>query len=88
MKQNKNALTRTCAGCGGKINKYNLIRVVRDPDGYVFVDDSLKANGRGAYICKNKECLRKLKKTGRLSRVLKCEVPAEVYSKLEEIIGE
>lgn len=85
MKQER--FTRTCAGCGEKINKFDLIRVVRGTDGVVFIDDTSRANGRGAYVCKNAECLRKLRKTGRLARVLKCEIPADIYDKLEDAVG-
>ncbi|RLB27168.1 MAG: DUF448 domain-containing protein [Deltaproteobacteria bacterium] len=47
---------RTCIACGKKRNKKDLIRLVLDSDGWIVVDGSGCAPGRGAYICKNKEC--------------------------------
>ena len=63
MGQVKKIPTRTCTGCRQVKNKKDLIRVVRDKEGNVFVDVTGRQNGRGAYICPNEECLEKAVKT-------------------------
>ena len=75
---------RQCMGCNERFPKSTLLRVVRDPEGGVSLDFTGKKSGRGAYICKNVACLKKAQKTRRLSRVLECEIPEEVFSKMEE----
>lgn len=79
---------RQCMGCGERKPKKELIRVVRTPDGVIELDPTGKKSGRGAYICPKSDCLHKLKKSGRLARVLECEIPAEVYTALEEEFDE
>ena len=71
-------------GCNERFPKNALLRVVRDPDGGVSLDFTGKKSGRGAYICKNTACLKKAQKTKRLSRVLECEIPDEVFAAMEE----
>ena len=71
-------------GCNEHFPKSALLRVVRDPEGNVSLDFTGKKSGRGAYICKNVSCLKKAQKTKRLSRVLECEIPDEVFTKMEE----
>ena len=60
--------------------------MVRNKNGEVFLDKTGKANGRGAYVCKSKDCFDKLKKTRALNRAFKCEIPLEIYEKLGEEI--
>ena len=57
---------RTCLGCKESKNKKELIRIVKQNDGKIFIDKTGKANGRGAYICNNIECLEKAIKSKRL----------------------
>ena len=76
--------TRTCSGCGTKGTKSDFVRVVRSPEGEVSLDLTGKKSGRGAYICPNPDCLKKARKTRKISRSLKCEIPEEVYEQLEE----
>jgi len=59
---------RTCIGCNQVKQKNELIRIVKTADNCVFIDKTGKANGRGAYICNNIECLEKAIKTKRLER--------------------
>ena len=70
--------------------KLELIRVIKTPEGEVTLDATGRKNGRGAYLCKNEECLKKLRKTKGLERSLKIAIPQEVYDKLEkemELLG-
>lgn len=65
-------LERMCMSCRTLRNKTDLFRIVRTiPYGDVIVDDTYKAQGRGAYLCKNEECIAKAIKTKSISRVLK-----------------
>ncbi len=56
----KHVPQRTCVACRQMKSKRELIRVVRAPDGNVFVDESGKANGRGAYLCRDLACWEKV----------------------------
>ena len=73
---------RTCLGCRKTGNKAEFIRVVRLPDGDVKVDFTGKMNGRGAYLCRNPECLKRAVKTGAIRRSLNVEIPDEVMDRL------
>jgi predicted RNA-binding protein YlxR (DUF448 family) len=64
--------------------KRELIRVVRSPDGEISLDFKGKKPGRGAYLCKNVDCLTRAKKSKALERSLETEIPAEVYAQLAE----
>ena len=77
---------RQCVGCRERMDKRELIRVVRTPEGNVQLDFSGKLNGRGAYICPKAECLKKAQKAKALDRSLEVEIPEEVYARLEREI--
>lgn len=78
---------RLCLGCNEMKPKKELIRVVRPPDGGdIFIDDTGKKSGRGAYICRDVNCFRKARKTKRLERTFKCPIPDEVYDKCESML--
>lgn len=82
----KKVPVRKCIGCGESKAKTELIRVVRSPEGEISVDPTGKKSGRGAYICKSAECLKKARKNGRLSKNLECPIPDGVYEALGEDI--
>ena len=73
---------RQCMGCRERKPKRELIRIVRGTDGTVSVDFGGKRNGRGAYICPNPECLRKVQRSKALERSLETPIPEEVYDRL------
>lgn len=77
---------RMCIVCRAHSDKKELLRIVKNKEGQIFVDKQGKANGRGAYICKSMECLNKLKKSRGLNRAFKCEVGDDVYSMIGEEI--
>ena len=80
---------RMCTGCMEMKPKKELIRVVKTPEGEVSVDLTGKKSGRGAYVCKNAECLEKAFKAKRLSRNLDVVIDEEIYNRLrEEIVNE
>lgn len=61
-----------------------MLRIVKNGEGKIFLDFSSKAAGRGAYICDNAECVKKLRKQKLLNKVFSCEVAEEVYAAIEE----
>lgn len=74
---------RKCIACNDRNDKKGLIRIVKNKDGEIFLDPTSKANGRGAYICRDMECLEKAIKTKALNRAFKTEISNEVYEKLK-----
>ena len=79
MKKVKKIPQRKCIVCQDRDSKKELIRIVKNKEGEIFLDPSGRANGRGAYICKDSECLKKAIKTKALNRAFKVEVSDEVY---------
>jgi len=77
---------RTCIGCNEVKLKKELIRIVKNKEGEIFVDKTGKANGRGAYICENIQCLEKAIKTKRLSRSFETQISDEIYDELRKTI--
>ena len=78
---------RSCVVTNEKLPKKELIRVVRTPEGNVIVDESGKANGRGAYLKKDLETFEKAKKSKILNRKLEVEVPDSIYEELKSKVG-
>ena len=79
---------RKCMGCNEVKSKRELIRIVREPDGKITLDERGKVSGRGVYICPDEACFGKAKKANRLARSLECEIPDEIYQNLEERLKE
>ena len=77
---------RTCIGCNCQKNKNDLIRIVMNKEGSIFIDKTGKANGRGAYICDDSECLEKAIKSKRLERCFETAIADELYSELRNEI--
>ena len=75
---------RQCLGCNEHKPKLELIRVVRAPDGGISLDLTGKKSGRGAYICKNAQCLKKARKSKRIESSLECRISDELYQRMEE----
>lgn len=78
---------RMCIACREMYPQNELIRIVRDnADGEVKFDMGKKLFGRGAYICKNKDCIQKAEKKRGIERHFKCNIPNELYKTAEELI--
>jgi predicted RNA-binding protein YlxR (DUF448 family) len=82
--QQKKVPLRMCTGCGEMKPKKGLVRIVKSNVGEVSLDETGKKPGRGAYMCKNVDCFKKARKTKRLERTFGCEIPKEIYSRIEE----
>ncbi len=76
--------TRRCTGCGEHFPKNTLIRILRTPEREIVIDLTGKKSGRGAYICRRLECFKKARKQKRIEVSIECNIPDEVYDKLEE----
>lgn len=77
---------RTCVITHEKYPKKELIRVVKNKEGEVFIDTTGKANGRGAYLKKDIEVIEKASKSKALNKILEIEVPDSIYEELKELI--
>lgn len=73
---------RQCIGCGEMKSKKEMMRVVKTAEDEISLDLTGKKNGRGAYLCIQKECLEKARKNKGLERSFKMAIPAEVYESL------
>ena len=80
---------RQCVGCGEMKGKKEMMRVLKTAeDDSICLDITGKKNGRGAYLCKNRDCLIKARKNKGLERSFKINIPNEVYDTLEKEFDE
>ncbi len=77
---------RMCLCCREMMDKKELKRVVKTPEGKIMLDLSGKMNGRGAYICQKPECLKKLKKQKVLNKAFSAQIDDEIYDKIIEAV--
>lgn len=78
---------RMCVACRKMYPQNELIRIVRDNEtGEIKFDPNKKLFGRGAYICRNSECIHQAEKKHGIERHFKCAVPKEIYKQAEELI--
>lgn len=77
---------RTCVVTNEKLEKRELLRIVRTTTGEVIPDLTGKINGRGAYIKKDLEVLKKAQKTKMLEKRLECKIEESVYEEIKNII--
>lgn len=80
--QQKKAPMRMCLGCGQMFPKRELIRAVKNKEGVISLDLKGKAPGRGAYLCRNPQCLEKARKARRLERAFSMKIPDEIYDRM------
>lgn len=79
---------RQCIGCGEMKSKSSMLRVLKTAEGEMLLDATGKKNGRGAYLCKSKECLQKARKNKGLERSFQMKIPDEIYEQLEKEFDE
>jgi len=77
---------RMCVGCREMKEKRSLMRVVKSPEGAISFDRVGKAPGRGAYVCKSKECFERAVKQRQLERALETRIEEAVFTQLMEEI--
>jgi len=82
----KNIPQRTCSVCRAQKNKNELLRIVKNKDNIIKVDETGKQSGRGAYICYDMECLEKAQKSKRLEKSLEIKIEDEIYEQMKNVI--
>lgn len=82
----KNIPQRTCSVCRTQKNKNELLRIVKNKDNIIKIDETGKEPGRGAYICYNMECLKKAQKTKKIEQALEIKIEKETYEQIQNII--
>ena len=75
---------RKCVGCGEMKNKKELIRVLKTPEEEILLDATGRKNGRGAYLCRDQECLLRAARNKGLERSLGMKIPEEIYENLKK----
>ncbi len=75
---------RKCLGCREMFSKKELLRVVRSPEGEISIDFKGKKPGRGAYVCANIDCFKKVTKSKALERAFETKVDEQIYIALEK----
>ena len=79
---------RMCVGCREMKEKKQLIRVVRSPEGEVSLDPVGKKPGRGAYVCRSADCLKRAIRQKQLERQLDVTLPPETVEALTAAMAE
>ncbi|HNX64277.1 MAG TPA: YlxR family protein [Oscillospiraceae bacterium] len=74
---------RMCKGCSEMKPKRELIRVVKSPEGEISIDLTGKKSGRGVYVCKSLDCLKKARKSRRFEKDFQCRIEDEIYEVME-----
>ena len=87
MNNLKSIPQRTCIGCNIKKDKKDFIRIVKDNQNNISIDRTGKANGRGAYICDNIECLEKAIKNKKIEKSFKMNIDENVYEELRGVMS-
>ena len=81
----KKKTLRKCVACGERKEKHELVRIVRNKEEGILVDDTGRKNGRAAYLCRDLDCVEKAKKNKQLERALNTKIDQDIY---EEIANE
>lgn len=79
---------RQCVACRGHFDKNSLLRLVKTQSGDLVFDSTGRVNGRGAYVCNNKDCFKKAIKINAFQRAFECTIDSNVLSNLAEQIKE
>ena len=83
MQKRKTPL-RKCSGCGEMKPKQELIRIVKNKEGEIFLDLTSKAPGRGAYLCHSVDCFTMARKARRFEKAFSTKIPDDVFERMEE----
>lgn len=88
MNKPKKVPLRKCVGCSESKPKKELIRIVKNKEQEVFIDETGKANGRGAYVCKDIKCLNKAIKSKAIHKALGKDLSEEAIESLRESLSD
>jgi len=86
-KTGKKPTLRRCIGCFEFKEKQDLIRLYKSDSGHIEADTTLKAGGRGAYICPDPDCVKKAQRRRGLEHSFKMKIPSEDYESIISAIG-
>ena len=75
---------RQCVGCGQMKSKKEMMRVIKTAEGDIVLDVTGRKNGRGAYLCKQEECLKMAMKNKGLERSFKMSIDQSVHESLQK----
>lgn len=75
---------RSCIVCRNKFDKRDLLRIVKNKDGDIFYDETGKANGRGAYVCKSEKCINTFLNKNFLDRAYRQSIDKEKIENVKE----
>lgn len=81
--KNKDINLRKCVVCNERKHKDFLVKVIKTKENEVKIDHSKKLNGRGAYICNDKLCIKKAIENRSLNKALRTNVSKEIYEELD-----
>ena len=84
MPKTKKIPMRMCIACREMKPKAEMTRVVKTADDEIYLDPTGKAAGRGAYVCNNADCLRKLNNKKLLHKAFSTNVGDDVYKGIGE----
>lgn len=84
----KKIVTRKCVATGAILPKSDLLRVIRNKEGIVSVDQTGRTPGRGAYVSKSLDAIAVAKKKHMFDRALKVKVPEAIYDELTQLVSE
>lgn len=87
MKKQRKIPLRKCVVTQEQLPKKELIRIVKNKEGEVFVDPTGKLNGRGAYLQLKKEVIEKAKAKKILNRHLEVDVPESIFEELLKMVN-
>ena len=75
---------RKGVGCQEMKSKKEMLRILKTPDEEIILDATGKKNGRGAYICRNADCIDKARKSRRFERTFSCKIDDSVYEVMND----
>jgi predicted RNA-binding protein YlxR (DUF448 family) len=82
--KNKKIPLRRCIGCYEMKPKNELVRIVKNKENEIFIDETGKKNGRGTYICKEFECFIAVKKAKKIEKTFEMKISDEIYDELQK----
>lgn len=77
---------RSCVVCRVQKNKNELLRIVKNKENIIKIDNTGKESGRGAYICYSEECLEKAIKSKKIEKALETKIEDKIYEEMKNII--
>ncbi|HLQ97923.1 MAG TPA: YlxR family protein [Candidatus Dormibacteraeota bacterium] len=87
MARKRKVPLRKCVVMNEMKPKEEMIRVVRNKEGEVFVDPSGKKNGRGAYLSKDLAVIEKAEKQRTLNQLFNVEIDQAIYEELKQMVA-